>query len=217
LAKTLGHWTEGSAFFLVQEHIQGDDLEAFAAKLKPKERMYRLTRIFRDVASAVSALHGINLILGRLTSQEVIVDSMGMPKVVYDALAFDDKSVGRMKGRVALMNTVASVPPEELKGKAATPQSDVYALGAMMYSIYAGTSLVSVANYDDAVRTVCAQMPDPPSHYNPEISSALDGIVLGALERDPAKRTPSMAEMAKSLSALLETMRAMTTRSIAIK
>lgn len=220
IVRTYEHWSEGNSFFLVQEFIQGVDLESYAAglsPLKPRDRIVRLLRVFKDIARAVAALHGSQLVLGRISSQEVLVESSGVPKLAYNALSFDEKNVGRMKRHVALAGTVSAVSPEELKGKDTSFLSDIYALGASMYSIFSGTDLVSVSKYEDVAKTVCSQPPEPPSKFNADIPPELEQIILQALERDPARRTPSMNDVARRLSELLDALKpvGLTTRMVA--
>jgi len=210
IVRTYEHWTDADLFFLAQEFIQGSDLETYAASLgslKPRDRIVRLVRVFKDVARAVAALHEKQLVLGRISSQEVVVETSGVPKLAYNALSFDEKNVGRMKRHIALMGTVSAVSPEELKGKDTSTASDVYALGAAMYSVFSGTPLVSVTRYEEVAQAVCNEAPEPPTKYNPEIPAELDAIIMRTLERDAAKRTPGMSELARQLTGLLETLK----------
>jgi serine/threonine-protein kinase len=200
LVRTYDYWIDRDIFFLVQENVIGVDLESYSAqiaRLKGRDQIVRFLRIFKDVSQAVAALHTAGLVLGRITPPEILVEPTGVPKLAYSSIFSADKSAGRMKRRVAAQNTVASIAPEQLKGAAGGPSGDVYALGALMYTVLARNPLVVAARYEDAIESVFSQTPEPPSRSNPEVPPELDSIVMQTLERDPAKRIANAGDLAQ--------------------
>jgi eukaryotic-like serine/threonine-protein kinase len=99
----------------------------------------------------------------------------------------------------SVVGTAAYLAPEQVRGEEATPATDVYALGVVLYQFltgrlpYEGSSLAELAVRQQNER------PLPPSAYNDAVPESLGGAVLRALEGDPARRYASADELAGGL------------------
>lgn len=99
----------------------------------------------------------------------------------------------------SVVGTAAYLAPEQVRGEEATPATDVYALGVVLYQFltgrlpYEGSSLAELAVRQQNER------PLTPSTYNDEVPETLGGAVLRALEGDPARRYASADELAGGL------------------
>jgi serine/threonine protein kinase len=104
----------------------------------------------------------------------------------------------------SVVGTAAYLSPEQVRGEEATPATDVYALGVVLYQFltgrlpYEGTTLAELAVRQQNER------PLPPSTYNDEVPETLGASVLRALEGDPARRYGSADELANGLQRGLE-------------
>jgi serine/threonine-protein kinase len=103
----------------------------------------------------------------------------------------------------AVVGTAQYLSPEQARGELVDARSDVYAAGCVLYELitgdppFTGDSPVAVAYQH--VR----EDPLPPSHQNPEVSPALDAVVLKAMSKNPANRYQSAAEMRSDLVRVL--------------
>jgi eukaryotic-like serine/threonine-protein kinase len=99
----------------------------------------------------------------------------------------------------SVVGTAAYLSPEQVRGEEATPATDVYALGVVLYQFltgrlpYEGSTLAELAVRQQNER------PLPPSTYNGEVPDSLGSAVLRALEGDTARRYGSAAELAGGL------------------
>ena len=99
----------------------------------------------------------------------------------------------------SVVGTAAYLAPEQVRGEEATPATDVYALGVVLYQFltgrlpYEGSSLAELAVRQQNER------PLPPSTYDEDVPETLGGAVLRALEGDPARRYASADELAGGL------------------
>jgi serine/threonine-protein kinase len=99
----------------------------------------------------------------------------------------------------SVVGTAAYLAPEQVRGEEATPATDVYALGVVIYQFltgrlpYEGSTLAELAVRQQNER------PLPPSTYNDEVPETLGGAVLRALEGDPARRYASADELSGGL------------------
>jgi len=104
----------------------------------------------------------------------------------------------------SVVGTAAYLSPEQVRGEEATPATDVYALGVVLYQFltgrlpYEGSTLAELAVRQQNER------PLPPSTYNDAVPETLAGAVLRALEGDPARRYASADELAGGLRLGLE-------------
>ena len=101
----------------------------------------------------------------------------------------------------SVVGTAAYLSPEQSRGEEATPVSDVYSLGVVVYQLvtarlpYEGNSLAELAIRRENER------PLPPTSYEPEIPEALSTAVLRALENEPEARYPDAIALAAALRA----------------
>jgi eukaryotic-like serine/threonine-protein kinase len=100
----------------------------------------------------------------------------------------------------SVVGTAAYLSPEQVRGEEATPATDVYALGVVLYQFltgrlpYEGSTLAELAVRQQNER------PLPPSTYNDEVPEAIGAVVLRALEGDPARRYAGAGELAGGLA-----------------
>ena len=99
----------------------------------------------------------------------------------------------------SVVGTAAYLSPEQVRGEEATPETDVYALGVVLYQFltgrlpYEGSTLAELAVRQQNER------PLPPSTYNDAVPETLGAAVLRALEGDPNRRYASASELAGGL------------------
>jgi serine/threonine-protein kinase len=99
----------------------------------------------------------------------------------------------------SVVGTAAYLAPEQVRGEEATPATDVYALGVVLYQFltgrlpYEGSSLAELAVRQQN------EKPLPPDTYNSEVPETLGAAVLRALEGDPSRRYASADELAAGL------------------
>jgi serine/threonine-protein kinase len=104
----------------------------------------------------------------------------------------------------SVVGTAAYLSPEQVRGEEATPATDVYALGVVLYQFltgrlpYEGSSLAELAVRQQNER------PLPPSTYNADVPEPFGAAVLRALEGDPSRRYASASELAGGLALGLE-------------
>jgi serine/threonine-protein kinase len=104
----------------------------------------------------------------------------------------------------SVVGTAAYLSPEQVRGEEATPATDVYALGVVLYQFLTGRLPYEGSTLAELAVRQQNEWPLPPSTYNDEVPEPLGGAVLRALEGDTNRRYASADEFAGGLRLGLE-------------
>ena len=191
--------------YIVMEYVEGTDLKDYIRQrgaLHPIEAV----RIMMQIVSAIAAAHQNRIIHRDIKPQNILIDREGNVKITDFgiAVALSDTSLTQTN---TLLGSVHYLSPEQARGGMATIQTDVYALGIVLYELltgrvpFDGESAVSIALKH-------FQEPLPPV-MNPSvmIPQSLENIVLKATAKDPMNRYRSCYEMFQDLKTCLDSTR----------
>ncbi len=180
---------------LIMEYVDGFDLGRVGRSLEHRQR----ARLMKDVCEAVHHAHGAGLQHRDLKPSNIMVDVSLRPKILDFGLSDGNPSAGHFKG------TPQYLAPEQLDPAAPIDaRTDVYGLGAVLYELVCGVPPVDGADTEaviDAVRRGAIRLP---ADVDPGVPEPLQAIALKALERSPADRYASAADMADDLGRYLD-------------
>ena len=185
-------------YYIAMQYLQGRTLkELIDAGLAPEEAV----RLIRQVLEGARFAHRHGIVHRDLKPRNVIVDPEGKATVTDFGIA--RAGVSEITQAGAVMGTPHYLSPEQAQGQEVTAVSDLYSIGVMLYEAltrrvpFEGDSAVAVA-----MKQV-AQAPQRPSTINPQVSPALDAVVMRALEKDPGQRFQSADAFIAALDAAL--------------
>jgi WD40 repeat protein len=206
---------DGLRYFSL-ELVEGGNLQALLAQspLAPVEA----ARLVETLARAMHYAHSRGIIHRDLKPANVLLSPLpdgekeagargiGVPKITDFGLAkqLDDDSVQTQTG--AVMGTPSYMAPEQAAGRTAEvgPQTDVYALGAILYDCLTGRPPFKGASIRETLDQVCTAEPLAPSRLQPKCPRDLETICLTCLHKDAARRYASAEALADDLRRFLE-------------
>ncbi|HET9578700.1 MAG TPA: serine/threonine-protein kinase [Usitatibacter sp.] len=190
---------EEKSSYIVMEYVEGGTLEQFCqpdALLEPRA----ITEIVFKCVRALAFAHALGLTHRDLKPGNILYNGGSDIKIADFGAA-----INRVSDRTIIANvgSPAYMAPELVTGTAqASHLTDIYALGVVMYYLltgrlpFPGTTTMAVIN------AIVSTEPQPPSAFRPDVSPALDAVVMRALAKDPARRFASWEEFGQALTEL---------------
>ncbi|MEX0991868.1 MAG: Stk1 family PASTA domain-containing Ser/Thr kinase [Actinomycetota bacterium] len=191
----------GDTYFMVMELIEGHTIREVLtnqAALAPAQAI----DVLRQTLAALDHAHEEGIVHRDIKPENLLVTSEGVVKVADFGLAraYAESRVTQAPGTVT--GTVAYLAPEQIRGDAADPRTDLYALGIVGYELltghvpFTGETSVAVA-YQHLENRVPA-----PSEATATVPADLDRVIMWATEKDPAHRPASAADLNRELTRL---------------
>src|SRR4029453_1831690 len=93
----------------------------------------------------------------------------------------------------------AYMAPEQLAGKGASVQSDLYALGLVLYELYTGRKAFEGGTLQELKRKHAEDPPTAPSTVTPGMDPVVERVILRCLAKEPSTRPVSASQVAAAL------------------
>ena len=190
--------------WIAMELVEGADLGTVIERWQtdpPADRFTDVERIFRQLCEGLAYIHEQGVIHRDLKPQNVLVGADGRARitdfgVVKDPSAFPTNLtvVGRLIGTVAFM------APEQITGEAVDARADLYALGAILYTMLTFRRPIQADSIAGYLARHLSEAPRPPSDVVPGVPRGLERVCMRLLEKDPGRRYPSARHVLASLS-----------------
>lgn len=195
----VGRTIHGQPYYAM-ELVNGTDLGAMIAdgKLAPRTAV----TIAADIARAAAAAHEHGVIHRDLKPRNVIIDNSGRARVVDFGVAFDVKQGDRYAGQLA--GSPAYMAPEQVLGGRVLPQTDVYAIGVMLYEMLTGKRPFTGETTESLLTTIAIEDAPTPSASDASIHPDLDAVVARCLAKTAEDRYPTARALFETLSAVAE-------------
>jgi serine/threonine protein kinase/Tfp pilus assembly protein PilF len=202
---TIHHIGEADGLpFIAMELMNGRTLrQEIGGKPVPVEQVMRWGL---ELTDALQAAHARGVIHRDIKPANVFVTERGSAKLLDFGLAHQSTLAAEVHSEAptesanlthtgAVVGTVAYMSPEQVRGKRLDPRSDLFSIGAVLYEMATGTQPFGGSTRGEVLESLFTTTPVPASQRNPAVPAALDAIIAKALEKDPALRYQSAAEI----------------------
>jgi beta-lactam-binding protein with PASTA domain/predicted Ser/Thr protein kinase len=184
--------------YIAMQYLEGRTLKQLIdAGLEPEQAV----GLIRQVLEGARFAHRHGIVHRDLKPQNVIVDDEGKATVTDFGIARAGVSEITQAGSV--MGTPHYLSPEQAQGLDVTAVSDLYSIGVMLYEALTGRVPFEADSAVAVAMKQVSQPPQRPSSINPNISPALDAVVMRALEKEPGQRFQSADAFIAALDAAL--------------
>jgi len=191
----------GAPYF-VTEFVAGTTLDRVIAERRHSVDVDLALRVLDEICAGVAALHAAGIVHRDLKPANILLDGQFRVKVADLGLAQKYVTAKAIK---ELVGTLGYIAPELTVDAgvrvAASPQSDVYSIGCIAYELLTGQPPFESKADDGLIMLHATAKVIRPSFLRGDLPPALDALLLKALSKDPASRTPSVEQLRREFQA----------------
>jgi len=204
-----GQSDEGD-LFLVMEFVEGEPLSAIARREAPLDPR-RVARLGSQIMDALSVAHDKGIVHRDMKPENLFITHVGRRGEFVKVLDF---GIAKMEGdggaEMTLTRTGAIIgsprymAPEQARGLPISGQTDIYAVGAILYELLTGGPVFDAKSATDYVIAHVTKPPPPPVADGRRLAGPLVDLILWMLAKDPADRPQGAEAVLRALDACAE-------------
>ncbi|QEL13373.1 serine/threonine-protein kinase [Limnoglobus roseus] len=163
----------------------------------------RAITLIHKLAQALDLAHRTGIVHRDLKPANILMNAAGEPLITdFGLVRRTDPSTPALTKSGAILGTPTYMSPEQIDSKFGRvgPASDLYSLGVILYELLTGVAPFQGSLTEILYRVVYSP-PARPTDLCPDVSSAVEAVVLKALAKNPSDRFPTMAAFAEALVA----------------
>ena len=175
--------------YLAMRFVGGLQLEQHVKRHSPMP-VSEIVRIAEEIGGALDALHEVGLIHRDIKPSNILLDDAGVSALTDFGLA---KGTGyaELTRPGQILGTMDYLAPERIRGEHATPASDIYGLGCVIYECVTGAPPFGSKGMMAVAFAHLEEEPADPSASRKDLPAGFGAAVNAALVKDPASRPPS--------------------------
>src|SRR5262245_5888216 len=188
----VGH--DGPAF-ITMEYVDGESLASLIRRIGrlPTEKALDIAR---QICTGLCAAHGVGLLHRDLKPANIMIDADGGVRVMDFGLAAPRSQISETEIRAG---TPGYMAPELFAGTDVSVRSDIYALGLVLYELFAGRPAFDGQSYTELARQHQRATPPPLVEFTPYVPPAVVEVIRRGREKDPQPRPESVLAVAADL------------------
>ncbi len=192
--------TDDGSSFVVMEYLDGKSLRDVIRQESPLD-VERVLLLASQIAEGLQAAHDLGFVHTDIRPHHVMLVKEGQGEVAklkgFEAAGLSEAGLAGNLVRAGVMpGTPEYAAPEQIEGARATPRTDIYAFGAVLYEMLSGVVPFRASTPDGVLAKQIQEMPASPKAFRPEIPSVVELKVMQALEKEPENRQRYIADVA---------------------
>jgi serine/threonine-protein kinase len=189
--------SEDGVHYIVMEHVPGVTL-ADVLRMEGRLPPARAAGIAASVADALAVAHAARIVHRDVKPANVMLTPDGRTKLMDLGIArnIDGETITHAS---SVLGTAGYISPEQARGEPVDHRSDIYSLGCVLYEMLTGRQPFEGGDPLAVAYKHVHEVPIPPTSIEPSIPPDLDAVTLRAMEKEPAARFQSAADIAAAL------------------
>ncbi|MGN1348733.1 MAG: Stk1 family PASTA domain-containing Ser/Thr kinase, partial [Acutalibacteraceae bacterium] len=179
--------------YIVMEYVEGITLKEYIEQqgvVRTREALYFVMQILRALQHA----HDKGIVHRDIKPQNIMLIENGSIKVTDFGIATFSRGETKTMTNSAI-GSVHYISPEQAKGSMTDAKSDIYSVGVVLYEMLTGSLPFQSDNAVSVAVMQVQKQPKSPREINPDIPIGLEQIIMRAMQKNPAERYQSAAEM----------------------
>ncbi len=197
IVKLIDSGSDDDIYYYSMEYVDGDTL---TAKLRREKRIpwIEVIDISKQICAGLKHAHDAGVVHRDLKPSNLMISKAGVVKIADFGVA-QVFAANRLTSTGGVIGTAEFMSPEQVTGTRTDRRSDLYSLGAVIYTMLVGQPPFLGPTASDIMQKQRFGRFDPPKNFVPEIPSWLNDIVCQLLEKEPDKRPPDAFVTSKRL------------------
>ncbi len=204
---------EDDELYLVMEYVPGETLSRLLRLSRARKEPVPFDIAATIVAGVLAGLHAaheatddqgqpLQIVHRDVSPQNILIGVDGVPHVVDFGIAravgrANTTTDGRLKGKLGYL------APEQLLGKQATRQSDLWSTSVVLWELLSGERLFGGSSQGEVVASISQRRPPPLRERVPDVPASLEAVVERGLMKNPERRFETAKAMAQALEEAL--------------
>lgn len=187
----------GDVAYITMEYVEGESLRA---RLERERRIpfARLKPIAMQILAGLREAHAQGVVHRDLKPENIMLSKSGAVKLMDFGIA---RLVTATTATQGIIGTPAYMSPEQASGKRVDARTDLYAFGLILYECLTGRPTFSADTPVAVALKQVQEKPTPPHVHVKDLPRHVEAIVLRCLEKDPARRYGTAADLERALRA----------------
>src|SRR5262245_16338142 len=185
--------------FIAMEYIQGETLTQFLSHHPP---LHRKLQVIDQLCAGLHYAHRMGVVHRDIKPANIMIDTEGTVKILDFGIARMGSTGTTVMGM--MIGTLNYMAPEQMEGKSVDARADIFAVGAVIYEIFANRPAFTGSMQSEIMYAILHGRPKPLAEAAPGLDAALVAIVDKCLEKKAGDRFQDLAALRQAMSGTKE-------------